>query len=220
MLDPFQPLLTALSAYPSTESTFNPYAPHTPYGQARLANLHRFLRQRQTAETLLLLEAPGYRGCRVTGVPVTSRRVMNSPALHGGLFDPMPDECVEPAFRSYLNEQSATILWQTLAELRAAPLLWNAFPFHPHPPQQPTANRTPRTAEVQAGLAYLQQLLSAVRVRRFVAVGNVAARALTQLGIDHILVRHPAQGGKHAFTRGLRALWPHEPKGSYYACDL
>lgn len=220
MPDPFEPLLVTLSAYQPKNDAFNPYTPHTPYGQARLANLHRFLRQRQTAKTLLLMEAPGYRGCRVTGVPVTSRRVMSSPDLHGGLFEPMPDEHVEPDFRAYVSEQSATIVWQTLAELRAAPLLWNAFPFHPHPPQQPAANRTPRASEVQAGLDYLQRLLSVVRVQRFVAVGNVAARALTQLGIDHVQVRHPAQGGKHDFVRGMRALWPAEPEGGNYAGDL
>jgi hypothetical protein len=205
MADRFEPLLAALSVYEGDEATFNPYHRGSFYGRARLANLHSFLTQRQTADTLLLMEAPGYRGCRVTGVPVTSRRVMSSPLLHGGLFAPMPDEQVEPAFRPYLSEQSATIVWQALADLNAAPLLWNAFPFHPHPPQQPTANRTPRATEVQAGLAYLQALLGVIDVRRVVAVGNVAARALTLLGVDHTPIRHPAQGGKHDFVRGLRA---------------
>lgn len=205
MIDRFEPLLTALSAYEGHRDTFNPYQPATLYGRARLANLHNFLTQRQTSDTLLLMEAPGYRGCRITGVPVTSRRVMSSPLLHGGLFTPMPDEHVEPEFRPYLSEQSATIVWQTLAELNAAPLLWNAFPFHPHPPAQPAANRTPRAAEVQAGLAYLQMLLRGVNVRRVIAVGNVAARALAHLGIDHTPIRHPAQGGKNDFVRGLHA---------------
>ncbi len=205
MTDRFEPLLAALSAYEGDEATFNPYDGSSPYGRARLANLHSFLTQRQQADTLLLMEAPGYRGCRVTGVPVTSRRVMSSPLLHGGLFAPMPDEQVEPAFRPYLSEQSATIVWQTLADLQLAPLLWNAFPFHPHPPQQPAANRTPRAAEAQAGLAYLQALLAVIDVRRVVAVGNVAARALSTLGVDHTQIRHPAQGGKNDFVRGLRA---------------
>lgn len=211
MADRFEPLLAALSVYEGDEATFNPYDSGSPYGQARLANLHSFLAQRRSADTLLLMEAPGYRGCRVTGIPVTSRRVMSSPLLHGGLFAPMADEQVEPAFRPYLSEQSATIVWQTLADLNAAPLLWNAFPFHPHPPQQPAANRTPRAAEVQAGLAYLDQLLSMVSVQRVVAVGNVAARALALLGVDHTPIRHPAQGGKNEFVRGLRVALGDSP---------
>jgi hypothetical protein len=207
MAVPFEPLLSALSAYAGSEEVFNPYCPQTAYGRARLANLHRFLLGRRAADTLLLMEAPGYRGCRVTGVPVTSRRVMASPLLHGGLFDPMPDEHVEPAFRSYVSEQSATIVWQALADLNAAPLLWNAFPFHPHPLGQPAANRTPRPAEVQIGLSYLRLLLTEVQAVRFVAVGNTAARAFSLLGCSYTLIRHPAQGGKPEFVRGLRAIY-------------
>jgi hypothetical protein len=207
MSAPFELLLSALSAYEGNEEVFNPYCAQTAYGQARLANLHRFLLGRRSADTLLLMEAPGYRGCRVTGVPVTSRRVMASPLLHGGLFDPMPDDHVEPSFRPYVSEQSATIVWQTLADLDAVPLLWNAFPFHPHPSGQSAANRTPRTSEVQIGLGYLQLLLAEVEIKRFAAVGNIAARALGLLGCAYTLVRHPAQGGKQDFVRGLRAFY-------------
>jgi len=119
----------------------------------------------------------------------------------------MPDDHVEPSFRPYVSEQSATIVWQTLADLDAAPLLWNAFPFHPHPSGRPAANRTPRASEVQIGLGYLRLLLAEVEIKRFAAVGNIAARALSLLGCAYTLVRHPAQGGKQDFVRGLRAFY-------------
>ena len=86
------------------------------------------------------------------------------------------------------------------------PLIWNAFPFHPHKLDKPLSNRKPRRAELETGAQILDRLLAVWAIQRVIAVGNVAADMLARGGIAHDKVRHPAHGGKRDFTAGLRAL--------------
>jgi hypothetical protein len=206
--DTLAALLAALAARATAEDTCNPYDTGSPCGAARLGNLGRYLAAMLALppRPLLLLEAPGYRGCRVTGLPVTSRQVMlevfpGLPALGSGYEDP-PEE----GFSGCYREQSATIVWGALARLGALPLLWNAFPFHPHQPGAPLTNRTPRSSEIAEGQPYVQQVLRLFQPSLVIAVGGSAARSLRALGIPHEKIRHPAQGGKNAFTNGLERL--------------
>ena len=65
--------------------------------------------------TLLVMEAPGYRGCRLTGVPVTSRKVLleGVPALQ--IFGAAAGyrDVADAGFERVYSEQSATIVWNT-----------------------------------------------------------------------------------------------------------
>jgi hypothetical protein len=149
----------------------------------------------------MLMEAPGYRGCRVTGIPVTSRKVMLSGTIGEGYEDTH-----EVGFERYHSEQSATIVWETLVTLPRLPVIWNTFPFHPHQANDLHSNRTPRPTEQREGLSYIEALCTRFAFQQFVAVGNVAAKAFTQLGLPYTQIRHPAQGGKHEFVRGIKSL--------------
>ena len=55
-------------------------------------------------------------------------------------------------------------------------------------------------------MTFLQWLLQLFPIERVVAVGNLAERSLTRLGIEHVKVRHPSQGGKRKFVEGLARL--------------
>jgi uracil-DNA glycosylase len=142
----------------------------------RRARLAGYLDARRTASILLVGEAPGYRGARVSGIPFTSERQLTGTG---------------PA------EATATIVWRVLAEfgLLDEVLLWNVVPTHPG---TPVANRPPTAAEVKAGRVFAEELASR---RRVVCVGRIACGAL---GGDR--VRHPSHGGAGAFRAGLRDL--------------
>jgi len=97
-------------------------------------------------------------------------------------------------------------MWQTLTELDFLPLLWSAYPFHPHRPGNPLSNRTPSAAEISAGRPVWKALAQLFSVRVVVAVGNAAHRSVLLSGQDAAKVRHPAHGGKVKFRQGLEIL--------------
>jgi uracil-DNA glycosylase len=142
----------------------------------RRDRLRAYLTDRANARLLLVGEAPGYRGARVSGIPFTSERQLTGRG---------------PA------EATATIVHRVLAELGLTDdvLLWNALPAHPHRPGEPMSNRPPTRAEVDLGRPFLAPLTGG---RRVIAVGRVAGRAL---GVEPI--RHPSRGGASAFCDGL-----------------
>lgn len=203
-------LISALSQAQLQPDAFNEYAPGNADNAIRRANLKRYLRAMQMRKpaALLLLEAPGYRGCRLTGVPVTSRRILleGSEALDMFGREAGFRDVGDVGFERIYGEQSATIVWGALAEMRALPLIWNAFPFHPHKAGNPLSNRKPRRTELTLGADFTQRLLAMWTFEQIVAVGNVAHELLRKQGIACHKVRHPANGGKNDFVAGLRAL--------------
>ena len=200
--------IAALSQAEVAPDAVNQYAAGSADNAIRRENLRLYLRAMATRSpsALLLMEAPGYRGCRLTGVPVTSRKVLleGAPALDmfgaGAGYRDTRDACFERVY----GEQSATIVWGALADMRALPLIWNAFPFHPHKAGKPLSNRRPRRDELKLGAGFLARLLQMWDFERVIAVGNIAADTLRSLQIPYAKVRHPAHGGKNDFVRGLR----------------
>lgn len=156
-------------------STYNQYS-HSADLRSRLL---AYLESRFRSPTLLVGEAAGYRGARVSGLPFTSERQLTGQG---------------PA------EASATIVQRVLNELGLAEsvLLWNLVPTHPHLPGEPESNRRPSAAEISASRPFLDELAAG---RRVVAVGRLAEAALGAPA-----VRHPSHGGAVSFRDGLRQL--------------
>jgi uracil-DNA glycosylase len=192
--------VATLAATRVPDGVANPYSGTTAAAEVCRGNLQRYLMQ-MTADrpaVLLVGEAPGYRGCRLTGVPFTSEEVLRTHASFGA-HRGYHVNCAATGQR----EATATILWQALDELALAPLLWNAYPFHPHRPGEPLSNRPPRAAEIRVGEPFLRTLLAAYAITTVIAVGRVAARALATWDIAAVAVRHPAHGGAPQFRREL-----------------
>jgi uracil-DNA glycosylase len=151
---------------------------HNQYAASELRRdrLRAYLDARASAPIVLVGEAAGYRGARVSGIAFTSERQLTGAG---------------PA------EASATIVHRVLEELGVDDdvVLWNAVPTHPG---TATSNRPPTRAEVDAALPFLAAV---TRGRRVIAVGRVAASVL-----DAPYVRHPARGGAVAFAQGLRRM--------------
>lgn len=166
--------LVAALAAARLGATFNQYA-ESPLLRRRLRD---YLDARASAPILLVGEAAGWRGARVSGLPFTSERQLTGSG---------------PA------EATATIVQRTLTELGAAEqvLLWNLVPTHPHRPGEPRSNRPPSRTEIDAASGFLSQLLPG---RRVLAVGRLAHE---RLGGTYI--RHPSHGGASEFQAGLAA---------------
>ena len=202
--------IDALSQAKVAADAFNQYAAGSADNSIRRQNLRLYLRLMAAREptALLVMEAPGYRGCRLTGLPVTSRKIMleGLPALD--IFGEQAGyrDAREAGFERVYGEQSATIVWGALADMRALPLIWNAVPFHPHKAGNPRSNRKPRRDELALGAVFLTRLLEIWAFEQVLAVGNVAADTLRSLQIPYAKVRHPAHGGKNDFVSGLRKL--------------
>jgi excisionase family DNA binding protein len=155
-------------------STFNQYAGDD--GAGRRDRLRSYLTRHWYAPLLLVGEAAGYKGCRLTGIPFTSPRQLGI----GGT-----------------GEAASTIVHQAIADLGITNqvLMWNAVPTHPHQPGNPLKNRAPTAAERTASRSFNEVVR---RGREVVAVGRHAHMAT---GAPY--VRHPSNGGKAQFRQGL-----------------
>ncbi|WP_144759637.1 uracil-DNA glycosylase [Curtobacterium sp. 9128] len=185
----------ALDAVPVEDGAEALYDTASAEGRLRRANLRHYLETvGQDADTLLVAEAPGWRGMTNTGVPFTSMREL-------GADYAVPPEPTAPW------EASSRVVHAALADWHGPlPVAWAIVPHHPFVAPDRLTNRTPRPSEVRAGAPVALALLEAVGASRVVAVGRKAQGALASAGIDAIAVRHPAQGGATQFTEQLRAL--------------
>lgn len=171
----------------------------------RRENLRLYLQQmsRRRPSILLVAEAPGYRGCRLTGIPFVSEQMV----YHGldgiQLFGYSRGYRTSNEWPAIQREASATIMWQVLLSFSSLPLLWNAFPFHPFRMGKPQSNRPPTNRELNMGEAFFRELKRLFPITAVVAVGNKAEAALAAWGIPFTKVRHPSHGGKREFTQGI-----------------
>ncbi|KAA3665296.1 MAG: uracil-DNA glycosylase [Chloroflexi bacterium] len=200
--------LTNLAKTKTPPHVFNPYDHENTENNMRRTNLTYYLQTLRTKQpsTLLVGEAPGYRGCRLTGIPFTSPNLLQSDMASQQLFGENQGYLTPNEWPHIQREASATIVWQLLNTLPNLPLLWNAFPFHPHKPGNRQSNRPPKRSELALGRPFLTQLLHLFPITDIIAVGNKADTALTMWQIPHEKVRHPSHGGKQQFVNGIIQL--------------
>jgi uracil-DNA glycosylase len=116
--------------------------------KVRRDRLTAYLNEKADARFLLVGEAAGYRGARVSGIPFTSQRQLTGTG---------------PA------EATATIVQHVLSGLELDALCWNVVPTHPG---TSTSNRRPTRAEVVQAAPFLDELTNN---RHVIAVGRLAA---------------------------------------------
>lgn len=185
---------------------FNPYLGVNPAIDRpgadclRRENLRRYLESFAAwPETLVIGEAPGWRGCRFSGVPFTSEA-----QLDGRLpFCGAPSSLAKWPH----SEATATIFWQVMREYHPRFLVWNSLPLHPYLPGEPLSNRRPTEDELGAVGTTLMKLIKVLEPRRVIAVGRSAQATLKNLEMAVIAVRHPSYGGAKAFQAGMRSAF-------------
>lgn len=205
VIQAFVERLAAVEAGPACNNFFNR---SVPANELRRRNLEIYLQEMLDRRPRVLLEgeAPGFRGMRITGVPFTNRTIIEGPVNRFGLFGPGKGYVLPPDAAGIAAEPTATVLWQVLEEVDFVPLLWSAFPWHPHQPGKPLSNRTPKPSETKLGTSFWQELAEIFGISSIVAVGNVAQHSLQRSGLAAPKIRHPAHGGRSGFKRGLEEL--------------
>lgn len=140
-------------------------------------------------------EAPGYKGCAQSGIPFTSLDIISS-------LDFFKNKAQLLGGKE--KERTATMIWNVIGPIAEPPMLWNAFPFHPHKNNSPKSNRKPNINEINEGLEYIKMLQKIFPNANLIAVGNVAYESLNKFGLTvYGKVRHPSFGGKAQFNEKI-----------------
>jgi uracil-DNA glycosylase len=201
-------LLKSLRERPSSSVVFNQYRnAHT------LDNLELFLDYlfEHRHNVLIIGEAPGYKGCRLTGIPFTSGSVIR--ASRHEIFKRIGDKITLLQFDT---EATASVFWEFFGTNRLIPILWNAFPFHPRPEGNHDSNRKPTHIEIEEGKRYLLILHQIFCPKKLCSLGRVGQAILSELfpSNEIIYVRHPSRGGKRPFIKGMAQVCSHFAMGS------
>ena len=192
--------LNKLSDFDSTSTVYNPYL-----SDLCMSNLKNYIdgMKQSNSNVLIVGEAPGYNGCRLTGVPFSSEYILSEDFhLMNNLF---PSNSFKTSGKQ--KEASATIVWNGFNYIGIFPIMWNAFPFHPHKDGNDKSNRPPTKQELEIGKTYLHKYIALFeRELNIWAIGKKSHEALRSISIDADYIRHPANGGKIDFLKGLQKI--------------
>ncbi|HQM85684.1 MAG TPA: uracil-DNA glycosylase [bacterium] len=186
----------------------NLYSGNSLKSDVRRHNLLLYLEKMKalSPDVILVGEAPGYKGCALTGIPFTSENVL----AKNEFFQGENYKFIDKVRRE--KESSATIVWGELAKYDNKPLIWNIFPFHPFEKDNliekdnTKSNRPPTSDELRQGFEILEKLLKLFDIKKIVAVGKKAESQIKNNKYYYAAIRHPANGGKNDFAEGLKRI--------------
>ena len=162
-------------------------------------NLLQYLKKMQGLNPKILLvgEAPGYKGCKLSGIPFTSEyHILHEDFLGKGfeiLYPEKPDK-----------EASACAIWSVLTRINKLPLMWNIYPFHPVTADG--RNGKPKSREIKLGKMILEILLTMFNIEEIYCIGTKARNALALHPLFKGYVRHPSYGGRNECIKRLEEI--------------
>lgn len=204
-----QTFIQALSSV-TLDNVFNPYADRCPLHdrsdapQRRKQNLAISL---ETAidlniRTIWIARDLGYRGGRRTGLALTDEVHLDT---YSTLFHGL--RVAKATNGPAVGERTATVIWKMLQRLAEPVFLWNVFPLHPHEPDEPMSNRCHTRRERQVCARFLHEIMALLQPETVIAIGGDAHRAVDELGISAIQVRHPSYGGQNTFIAQIEEAY-------------
>jgi len=186
-----------------SESATNLYKVNSEEGELRVNNLTLYLTKMYNLKpkSIIVGEAAGYKGCRLTGIPFTSERIIKT----NPFFKNDTSFMILGRKKRYVSEQSATIVWEALKDAKYIPLIWNIFPFHPFDSKKgEISNRKPSVDELKIGGEILKELLKIFdNVSNYYAIGRHSEKIMSELNLSPQYIRHPANRGKAEFNKGI-----------------
>ena len=206
-------ILNELSIKKDFKNVTNQYSDNWPYSKIAKENLRLyFTKMKELRPRFILIgEAPGYNGCRLTGIPFTSEYIIQDEIKNIGLFGLNNGYKIRNTAMPK-KEPTAKIVWEFLNSVKMYPLLWNAFPFHPHNSGNKDSNRAGKNLtndELEFGLYILRIIFEEFDIRKgmIIAVGRTSEKLLKRNKIGCSYVRHPSHGGKDDFIDSLEKLF-------------
>ena len=191
----------------SLPNVFNPYRDTCPIydiegaPQLRQKNLAALLRaaQDKKVRSIWIARDLGYNGGRRTGLALTDElHLQNKAALFGGL------ELSRATMGPIAKERTASAIWRMVESIGEPIFMWNAFPFHPHQPDNPMSNRCHTSAERKQTSWVLKEVLDLLEPNEIFTIGRDATSYVSELGVESTAFRHPSYGGQTEFFEQVR----------------
>lgn len=208
-MDRIRLFIDELSKEESTPILTNVYSPIMPQSEVCRENLYNYLQRIKSnnSKVMLIGEAPGYHGCRLSGIAFTCEENFTEDIIPGimgknlgyKIFSEMKPE----------KELSASIVWSKLKEWfefhGSVPLLWNICPFHPHKENDVLNNRTPRKKDIDRGIKYFLELVEIFDIQHIGCIGRKSFDTIKTMNLNTNLeyLRHPSCGGKREFINNM-----------------
>lgn len=162
-------------------------------------NLLLYLKKMQELDPKILLvgEAPGYKGCKRSGIPFTADyQILNEDFFKEG-FDVLDREAP-------VRENSANVIWEVIGKTKQLPLMWNIYPFHPSTIDG--KNGKPNRTDIELGKQILDSLLTMFDIKAIYCIGRKSTSALGNNRLFKDYIRHPAHGGSRECARKLEEV--------------
>lgn len=207
-MDKIRLFINELSKEKSTPILTNVYSPEFPQSEICRENLYNYLHRikNNNSKVMLIGEAPGYRGCRLSGIAFTCEDNFTKdiiPEIMGKDLE----------YKIYSNgnpkkEFSASTVWPILEiwyEIYGyVPLLWNICPFHPHSKDSVMSNRTPKKKEIERGIKYFLELVDIFDIQHIGCIGRKSEETIQKIrNVNIKYLRHPSCGGKKDFEKNM-----------------
>lgn len=179
--------------------------------EIRFENLKKYLISKKGAKILLIGEAPGFNGCRFSGVPFKDEDTL--------LSEKDKDYKQSSNKKGPYKESSSTTFreQEILKNNDTKWVAWNIFPFHPYKDGQKNKNRKPTTKEIEACDKITNEFINLFKPCEIYAIGRVAEKYLKKLIESKkkegkqwefkCYIRHPARGGKEDFEKGINKIF-------------
>lgn len=192
------------------DNVFNPYADVCPIYDTtdaafiRRRNLELVLNAAisQGIDSMWIARDLGYRGGRRTGLALTDEVHL---FWHAKLLATPP--LMRATQGSIMIERTASIVWRVLRLIDRPIFLWNVFPLHPHEPSDPMSNRCHTRVERIACQQLNSWLIETLCPKKVIVIGREAQKAMVELGIKSVKIRHPSYGGQSEFLAALTELY-------------
>lgn len=206
-MDRIRLFIDKLSKEVSTPELTNVYFPEIPQSEICRENLYNYLQriQNNNSKIMLIGEAPGYHGCRLSGIAFTCEENFTEDIIPGIMGKDLGYKIFSDGKPE--KELSASIVWPKLKEWYmlhgCVPLLWNICPFHPHKKNDVKSNRTPQKEEIERGIKYFLELVDIFNIQHIGCIGRESFNAIEAMNLNTSLeyLRHPSCGGIKKFRK-------------------